>query len=185
VSWVRIDDAFADHPKTLSLNDRAFRLHVWALCYCARHLTDGLLTFDVLFRSPFGSRSGAKRDRFIGLVSDLCETGLWEWAEGGFAIHDYLEYNPTAAKVREDRRVAAERQARWRARQEERRNAPRNAVTETPRNALPDPAPKGAGEAAAPGGAPPEIESAPPPAEFLTFADNIRRGRAARKAEAA
>jgi hypothetical protein len=120
------------------------------LCYCARHLTDGILSFDVLFRSPFGSRSGAKRERFISLVSDLVETGLWDWTAGGFAIHDYLVYNPTAAKVREERRLKAERQARWLARKKQDKDAPRDASRRKRRDAPPTPTPKSVGVEAPP-----------------------------------
>ncbi len=42
--WLKIDDGFAEHRKIVGLNDRAFRLHVVALVYCARNLTDGHLT---------------------------------------------------------------------------------------------------------------------------------------------
>lgn len=48
MSWVRLDDGFADHPKIAALDDRAFRIHIWALCYSARHLTDGFLAQEVL-----------------------------------------------------------------------------------------------------------------------------------------
>lgn len=36
MTCVKLDDAFADHPKVVGLTDRAFRVHVRALCYCGR-----------------------------------------------------------------------------------------------------------------------------------------------------
>jgi hypothetical protein len=48
MTWVRLDDQFPDHPKVVNLSDRAFRLHVWGICYSARFLTDGLIQRDAI-----------------------------------------------------------------------------------------------------------------------------------------
>ena len=58
MTWLRIDDAMVDHPKIIGLSDGAFRLHITALCYCARHLTDG--TYGAGERSH-GTRSAPHR----------------------------------------------------------------------------------------------------------------------------
>ena len=41
--FLNLDDNFAEHPKIHPLTDGAFRLHVSAMCYCARLKTDGKL----------------------------------------------------------------------------------------------------------------------------------------------
>jgi hypothetical protein len=149
MSWVRVDDGFSENPKILELDDRTFRIHVWALCYCARHLTDGLLVLGVLRGCPLVTRKYTL-DRVLGC---LVGAGLWEPVEGGYLVHDYLVFNPAAAKVREKRAAAAERQRRWRDNKEKRQRRDSNGVTPKGSNAHPDPAPK-AGEGAAPRGAP-------------------------------
>jgi hypothetical protein len=139
VSWVRLADDFADHPKVRQLRKSAFCLHVWALCYCARHLTDG-------FIEPSGYRGNpwvSKRSAQDAALRELESTGLWTPADGGYRIHDYLQYNPDRAQVLEKRRLAAERQARFRERRERRRNASDNASTRAP--VTPVPTPKGVG----------------------------------------
>lgn len=99
MSWVRIDDGFATHPKIAELSDRAFRAHVEALCYCAQHLTDGKVP-GALARS-LGKRS----------VDELTGGGLWEQNGVGYVIHGYLDYNPSREQVEDERRKARERRA--------------------------------------------------------------------------
>lgn len=101
--WVRLDDGFDDHPKILDLSDQAYRLHVGALCFCARTLTDGFVSEGALRRLVNG-----------GHVSELVDAGLWEAGDGGWWIHDFLDYNQSAEQVLEEREKARERQRRAR-----------------------------------------------------------------------
>lgn len=94
MTWAKLDDAFPDHPKVASLSDSAFRLHVGAICYAARFLTDGRIPFAVLPR--LGGTEATERE--------LIAAGLWEEAEGGWEIHDYLDFNPSRATVDDGRR---------------------------------------------------------------------------------
>src|SRR6266542_994586 len=105
MSWVRLDDGFDDHEKVEGLDDIAFRLYVSALCYASRNLTDGRIAFAV----PYACISGVSKRTVRRAVCALVDAGLWEWATGGFAVNDYLDYNPDAASVKESRRLAAER----------------------------------------------------------------------------
>lgn len=81
MTWIKIDDRMPEHPKIAGLRDRAFRAHVEALCYCAGSLTDGFIPEAV-----------AKRRRWIPSSAELVGARLWESAEGGWRIHDYLEH---------------------------------------------------------------------------------------------
>jgi 5-methylcytosine-specific restriction endonuclease McrA len=92
--WARIDENAGDHPKIASLSDGAFRLWVTGLLYCQRFLTDGFIT-SVALR---GLRAhSAKR------VTELVEVGLWELADGGVRVHDYLQWNDSRAHILENR----------------------------------------------------------------------------------
>lgn len=91
MSWVRIDDDIVDNPKTLRVwkrNPEAFALDVRAIAYCAKHLTDGLVPDEIL-----GLWYAGKDEDLQGLTTILVEEGRWERAEGGFQIHDFLDYN--------------------------------------------------------------------------------------------
>lgn len=72
--WVRLEDNFPEHSKIAGLSAHAFRLHVEALCYCARNLTDGYISEDALKRF-----TGARRS--AGRVAELVEAGCWVEAE--------------------------------------------------------------------------------------------------------
>jgi hypothetical protein len=108
VSWLRIDDGFAEHPKVVELSDRAFRLHVAALCFCTRNLTDGVLS-DRSVKVVCALTSSTKKH-----VGELREAGLWIAIPDGFTVKDFLEYNPSAEKVKEDRASARERMRKLR-----------------------------------------------------------------------
>lgn len=105
--WVKFDDRFPWHRKIRRLSDAAFRLHVSAIHWCSEHLTDGRIQADDL---PFVSDT--KRPQVA--VKELEKAGLWDVADDGWTIHDYLEYQPSAEKVLEERAKKTARQQRWR-----------------------------------------------------------------------
>ncbi|MET7923136.1 hypothetical protein ABZT43_03905 [Streptomyces sp. NPDC005349] len=126
-----MDDRFPSHRKVALLSDRAFRLHVSAICWCAENLTDGHI-----------------RDRELALVAhirglkptaaELEKAGAWDRTDDGWVIHDYLDYNPSREQVLLERKKNAERQERFRQRKNGKptpppatgRNGGSNGVTE-------------------------------------------------------
>lgn len=113
--WVRLDDSFCEHPKVKLLSPAAFRLHVEALCYCGRTLSEGFVP------KPFVEGREAPAAELSRTPTGY-EHGLWEEKADGWVIHDFLEYNPSRAQVKHGRKVTSKRVKRW-------RNAKRNAVT--------------------------------------------------------
>lgn len=92
MTWVRIDDAMPDSLKISPLSDAAFRAYVTSICYSARNLTDGFIP-------------SKKAREFSGkprVVQELVPA-LWEPSEGGFTVHDYLDFNPTREQVLAER----------------------------------------------------------------------------------
>lgn len=81
MSWVRIHDGAMTHPKIVGLSDKAFRLWIWGLSYSQQHLTDGLVVSIAIPR------------RLVRAIEDLTAAALWERADAGFRIHDYLDWN--------------------------------------------------------------------------------------------
>ena len=112
--WLRIDDHFVEHERIEPLSDRAFRLHMAALCASARKLTDGHVS----------SKDGRVLSLMVGAkpkhISELETTGVWTLNGDGWVIRDYLDYNPSAEQVRGERRKAAERMKHARANRGER-----------------------------------------------------------------
>lgn len=103
--WLRIEDSFTEHPKVMDLSDRSFRLHMTALCYCSRNLTDGVISTKAL-RVISALVTSA---RTTANVAELVAANLWRPIDGGHEINDFLRYNPPAEKVKKDRDDARER----------------------------------------------------------------------------
>lgn len=108
MSWLRIDDGFAEHPKVQAVSERARWMHVTALCYCARNLTDGVLDARAVKVVAAIVDKPCKQ-----AMKDLVAADLWlDLSDGSFQIKDYLEWNPdadTVKKLRKDRSDAGRR----------------------------------------------------------------------------
>lgn len=105
MSWAKLDDRFPDHPKVVGAGGDAAWLHVCALCYAAGQLTDGFIPESVVPRL-------SDRRNPMRLAAKLIAVGLWEPSEGGYQIHDYLEWNPSAEMVRQKRAEVHETKSR-------------------------------------------------------------------------
>lgn len=129
MTWVKLDDAFGDHPKILGLSDSAFRLHVLSLCYSARYLTDGNV--------PTAFVRGHGED-----ADELWRAGLWFDNGDGYEIHDYLAYNPSREDVRHERERVSARVARFRGRTNPQSNGSSNGKGNGVTNTVPVPVPQ-------------------------------------------
>jgi hypothetical protein len=92
MAWVRFDDGFPEHPKVDAAGGDAAWLHVCAISYCNRALTDGFIKRERV-------RLLSDRKAPYRLAARLVEVGLWEEADGGYVVHDYHDYQPTRAEV--------------------------------------------------------------------------------------
>lgn len=101
--WFRLEDSFHSHPKVIAAGNEAIGLYVRCGTYAAQHLTDGFIPEHValLYGTP-------------ELADTLVRTKLWRRTRGGWRMPDYLDYNPSADKVGQEREARAERQRRWR-----------------------------------------------------------------------
>lgn len=129
MSWVKIDDGFAEHRKIAGLSDAAFRMHVAGLCYAARNATDGFVPLGVA-KAIGGSERRA---------AELMSAGVWHLAggemlgcascaaraaeagsgtsssscttAGGWVIHDFLQFNPSRAEQEHAQEIVRRRWA--------------------------------------------------------------------------
>jgi hypothetical protein len=110
--WVRLEDAFAEHPKVVSLPYRGRWLYIAALCYSNRRLTDGFVPLAMLASLCPHEQDDPVGEDAYHLAEQLVSVGLWEDTEGGYAIHDYHHYQPSKREVMEARkRLRAARSA--------------------------------------------------------------------------
>jgi hypothetical protein len=107
MTWVRLDDGFPDHPKLVAAGGDAGWLHICAMCWSARQLTDGVIPAGILHRL-------SDRRRPEELAARLVACGLWEVTEGGWTIHDWFDYQPSRERVEADRQAAQQRMRRTR-----------------------------------------------------------------------
>ena len=129
--WVRLDDGFADHPKVERAGPLAAWLHVVAMCYCARHLTDGRIPKATARRLADIPSPGRHIDTLVAV-------GLWDEDGDDYVLHDFLEYQPSRADVEADRKAARERMAN--ARRNKSRSSPEHPPNEARSSDNPDPA---------------------------------------------
>ena len=104
MAWAKIDDQFFFHPKVIEVGRDARDLYLASIVYSAGQLTDGYFPARTLplLCAMAGITTGEAS------ASKLLDVGLWEDQDGGYMIHDYLDYNPSAEKVHETRRARAE-----------------------------------------------------------------------------
>lgn len=109
---LRFDDQFPLHRKVDGLTDSAFRLHVEAIFWCARNLTDGFIAQDDLgsvsrFRKPEGYLAECvKRGAWHRVQDGQIQPGCAECAgrlpdlDGdGWVIHGFLDWQLPRSKV--------------------------------------------------------------------------------------
>lgn len=137
MTWVRLDDQWADHPKFLDVGDYGQLVWVKGLSYAARYLTDGFIPARAVSKFLQATR------HVRGAVAELVKAGLWVPAEGGYQVHDYKDYQPLASQVKAERVATRERVKRWRERQF---NTDGNDVTNGVSNGLRAGAHAGAGQ---------------------------------------
>lgn len=106
MTWFRVDDNLAFHPKVLLAGNTAMGLWVRAGAYCAQQLTDGFVP-DEMVRNLDGLKAAPA----------LVEAGLWSRVEGGYQFHEWTEEGrqPTRAEILDRRKVDRERKAERRA----------------------------------------------------------------------
>lgn len=89
MSWFRLDDNGYDHDKVLSAGDRAYGAWCRAGQYSSNKKTDGFVSH----------RAAKQINSDVRVWKRLVEVGLMESVDGGYVIHDYLEYNPSKAEL--------------------------------------------------------------------------------------
>lgn len=97
MGWVKIDDGAPEHRKLLEAGAVAAWLWVCGLAYCNRQKArDGFIpAAKVAALYPV---CNAKRE-----ADRLVAVGLWDVVEGGYVVHDYHEFQPSAEAAEERR----------------------------------------------------------------------------------
>jgi hypothetical protein len=117
MSWFRVDDTLAAHPKTRRAGLAAMGLWTVAGSWSSQQLTEGFIPEWFVATWPHGKK----------LAAQLVAAGYWDATtiddEPGWQFHDWTDSNPTAEMEKERRRKARDRQRRLRERSADKREA--------------------------------------------------------------
>lgn len=115
--WFKIDDQSTFNPKVMRAGNAAFGAWVRMGAYCNAQLTDGFIP-EQMARMIATARE----------LDSMTAAGIAHKVDGGYRIHDYLEYQPSKEEVTSEREAIRTRVKRH-------RNGKRNGVTPTVTNA--------------------------------------------------
>lgn len=95
--WAKLEGSIYDNPKVERAGLIPRALYLCSIAYCAKALTDGFVPDDMVPR--LASKADVPSDKITFAVQKLLSLELWhrDDPEGGYQVHDYLEYNPTRA----------------------------------------------------------------------------------------
>jgi hypothetical protein len=114
--WARLDDELIDHLKVFAAGKRigangpaiALGFYAVGLMWANKHLTDGFLP-----KTTVESFRHVKDP--LAVADALVSAGLFDAVAGGFSIHDFKEYNPSAKVIKTKRKEDRLRKQRERA----------------------------------------------------------------------
>lgn len=146
--YLKLDDGYLDDDRFDDVSYPARWLHVAALTYCARRVTDGHVKKVKLARL-------SDVDDPTACAQELIDAGFWESTATGYYLPDYLRMNRSREQVEADQAAARGRKQRY----YDRLNASRNGVPNAEPNDVPNaslpfpslPLPKGEGKGEATG----------------------------------
>jgi hypothetical protein len=100
MTWIRLDDGFISHPKTLVLPHKTIVLHIAGLSYCCTQLTDGRIPKSAL---PLVLAIARVQK---GAMAPLLDSEMWLDQGDHYEIHGFLDYQ-------ESREVVLKRREKW------------------------------------------------------------------------
>jgi hypothetical protein len=110
VSWAKLDDRFHSHAKPLGCSLAAVGTFALSLSWAGSQEKDGVIPTHVALHLARGD--GAIPD-------ELVRVGLWDTHPDGYAVHDYLHYNPSSKHLARKRKDAKSRMRALRVRSRE------------------------------------------------------------------
>lgn len=117
MTWFRIDDSFADHPRVVAAGNAAIGLWTKAGAWSMRHLTEGFIPTAIA--RQLGTPAEAKK---------LVTVGLWLVVDDGFMFFRFAE-GADGTKRQETKEEAEARKRNARDRQRRRRGGAQETTT--------------------------------------------------------
>jgi hypothetical protein len=117
MAWGRLDDKANGNAKLQALGNAAWRMWGCALIFCQDNLTDGFVPEYAI--EGFCVRF-TQKEKKSDVINELCSVrvpgkqSLWHRVDGGYRIHDYLDWNDPRDVVLAEREKAKKRMQRLR-----------------------------------------------------------------------
>jgi 5-methylcytosine-specific restriction endonuclease McrA len=98
----RLHEEAAGDSKLLALTNAAWRMWGMGLIYCQKNLTDGFISESAIDTWAIREQKG---QRLRDVAKELCtpqvpgKSALWEKVDGGYLVHDYLQWNDSKAQI--------------------------------------------------------------------------------------
>jgi DnaD/phage-associated family protein len=93
MAWTRIDDKFYENSKILDAGPLGAHLYIAGLIHCNVKRTDGFIA-DCFISGIGGDAFDSKR-----FAKKLVENKLWDRVEGGYQVHDFLQFNKSKEEI--------------------------------------------------------------------------------------
>lgn len=105
--WLKVESRTPTHRKFVGLDPRAGWLWFHAWCWCGEHTTDGFIPAHVAAaKAQEIDPQQALLEGEHPLIAPLVARRLWHRVKGGYRVHHFLHYNPSANEIRERREAA-------------------------------------------------------------------------------
>jgi DnaD/phage-associated family protein len=98
MSWAKIDDQFYLNPKNAKIDRDEQDLYLAGLVYCNGQLTDGFIPAGVVALLAVWSKLPIEANA-QAIASLLVEHKYWDVVEGGYNVHDFLDWNMSKEEV--------------------------------------------------------------------------------------
>jgi hypothetical protein len=140
-SYFPLDVNFFDHPKVMPLGDLTLRMHLSAIGYANRLMTDGFIAAPVPGRLVEWDHYDTDAPTPQSCTAELVRAVLWHRADepcprghddtcpklsgDGWRIHDFLDHNRSKEERERSQEQERERKAAWREKQRQTKRRPR------------------------------------------------------------
>lgn len=106
MTWFKVDDKLHAHPKWWALSPNAKALWTTAGSWASSYKTDGLIGANQL--PILAPQVGLTVGKMRSAAAELVAAGLWVTTDGGWAFHNWTDFNPLRAQ--QDKEAAIERE---------------------------------------------------------------------------
>lgn len=137
-AYFKLDLYFFENPKTVDLSHAATVLYIAAIAHANRRETDGFVHRKVLRRLVDIDPTDDYAPTHAQVAEELVKAELWEPAEEGWQIHDFLEHNDSSQEREDRREQERDRKRRERAAAKDDSDGPEPPSGRPPRSVRPD-----------------------------------------------